>query len=164
MVNKHLAIYLNDHLAGATGALDLLSHLQAAHAGTGVGDALSQLHTEIEAERQELEHLMERLDISVSTSRKVSAWLGEKVADLKLQLDDKATGSMRLFEGLEALLVGVAGKRGLWRALAIVAEAVPELQGMDYDRLTRRSQEQQDRVEAMRLDAAKVALASANSP
>ena len=72
MANKHLAIYLNDHLAGATGALELLMHLKAANADTPVGTALTELHTEIEGERQELEHLMERLHIAVSIPRTVS--------------------------------------------------------------------------------------------
>lgn len=164
MANKHLTIYLNDHLAGATGALDLLAHLEEAHAGTPVGDSLAQLHADIEADCQELEQLMERLDISESAPRKVTAWLSEKMADLKLRLDDKTTGAMRLFEGLEALLLGTEGKRALWQALAVAAEAVPELQGVDYDRLAQRSQDQHNRVEMMRLDAAKAALASTPSP
>jgi hypothetical protein len=158
MKNKHLAIYLNDHLAGAEGALELLAHLEEAHAGTPVGDALRQLHDDIEADRQELKRLIERLDIDVSAPRKVSAWLGEKAVQLKLQLDDKASGTLRLFEGLEALLVGIEGKRALWRALAIASEEVHELDGVDYDHLAQRAQEQHDRVEVLRLDAAKAAL------
>src|SRR5687767_14945113 len=99
MANEHLVIYLNDHLAGATGALELLTHLEEVHAGTSVGDFLTQLHTDIEADHQELKHLMDRLHITESIPRKVSAWLGEKAAQLKLQIDDKASGSFRLFEG-----------------------------------------------------------------
>ena len=158
MANKHLAIYLNDHLAGATGALELLTHLEEAHTTKAVGPFLAQLHADIEADRQELEHLMARLDITVSGVRKVSAWLGEKAAQLKLQLDDQADGTLHLFEGLEALLVGIEGKRGLWRALAVASGAMPELQGVDYDHLAQRAQEQHDRVEVMRLDTAKEAL------
>jgi len=154
MANNHLAIYLNDHLAGATGALELLAHLQEAHADTPLGDALTQLHTEIEAERQELEHLIDRLDINVSSSRKIGAWLAEKLAQLKLQIDEKADGSMRVFEGLEALALGIQGKRGLWQVLASVSRAAPELGGIDYHQLVRRSEDQYRRVEALRLQSA----------
>jgi hypothetical protein len=49
MANKHLAIYLNDHLAGATGALELLTHLIEAHDNTPVSDVLTQLHAAKEA-------------------------------------------------------------------------------------------------------------------
>jgi len=47
---------------------------------------------------------------------------------------------------------------GLWRALAVAAEAVPGLQGVDYERLVQRSEEQQQRVEVLRLGVAKAAL------
>lgn len=158
MANKHLGIYLNDHLAGATGALELLSHLEEAQAGTPVAVALSQLRHEIETERQELERLIERLNISESGPRKVGAWLGEKLAQLKLQIDDKATGAMRLFEGLEALTLGIQGKRGLWQVLGIASETAAELRGIDYNHLVQRSEDQYRRAEALRLDAAKEAF------
>jgi len=158
MAHKHLGIYLNDHLAGATGALELMADLAEAHAGTPVGDALTQLHNEIEAERQQLERLIERLDVSVSGPRRMGAWLGEKLAYIKLQIDDKSTGAMRLFEGLEALALGIQGKRGLWRVLAIISQADPDLHGIDYEHLVQRSGDQQRRVEEMRLAAAKEAF------
>jgi hypothetical protein len=156
MANKHLAIYLNDHLAGATGALELLTHLIEVH--TTVRDVLTQLHVEIDAERQELERLIDRLHITESGARKLGAWLGEKLAYVKLQLDDKADGSMRLFEGLEALAIGIQGKRGLWRVLAVASETLPELRGIDYDQLVQRSESQHQRVEELRLHAAKEAF------
>jgi hypothetical protein len=158
MPNKHLAIYLNDHLAGATGALELLTHLETAHADTPVGDVLMQLHAEIEADRKELEHLIDRLDITVSGLRKAGAWLGEKLANIKLQLDDQSTGAMRLFEGLEVLAIGILGKRGLWRVLADASETLPELQGMDYRHLIQRAEDQHRHVEVLRLQAAKEAF------
>lgn len=158
MASKHLAIYLNDHLAAAQGALELLTHLASAHSGTPVGDFLTQLHSDIEMDRQSLEQLMERLQITISTPRRVSGWLAEKVAFVKLQIDDKGSGTLRLFEGLDALLVGIEGKRGLWRALAAATETVPELHGSDYDYLAQRAELQRSRVDAIRLDVAKEAL------
>jgi hypothetical protein len=160
MANTYLAIYLNDHLAGATAALELLAHLEEAYADTTVGAALTQLHTEIEGDRQELEQLMERLDIAASVPRKLSGWLAEKLAYMKLQLDDNSNGSMRLFEGLEALALGIHGKYGLWNALAAVSAAEPKLKEVDYDRLSQHAQDQHRRVELLRLDAAKQALGS----
>lgn len=161
MANKHLAIYLNDHLAGATGALELMSDLAEAHAGTPLGDQLMQLHDEIQSERQELERLIDRLGISVSSPRRMGAWLGEKLAYLKLQLDDKSTGAMRLFEGLEALSLGILGKRALWRMLAVTSKTEVDLHGLDYDQLMQRSEDQHRRVEEMRLAAGKQAFESA---
>ena len=61
----------------------------------------------------------------------------------------------------EALAVGIAGKRALWQALSVAADGSPGLRGVDYDRLTERADEQRDRVEAMRLDAARSAFVGA---
>jgi hypothetical protein len=85
-------------------------------------------------------------------------WLGEKMAVLKLQLDDEADGELALFEGLEAVTIGLEGKRALWETLAIVAEDVPELQGLDYTAVIQRAKEQHQRAEVVRRDAAKAAF------
>jgi hypothetical protein len=65
---------------------------------------------------------------------------------------------MRLFEGLEALALGIQGKRALWNALAVASKAEPGLQGVDYDRLAESAENQYRRVEVLRLDAAREAL------
>jgi len=101
------------------------------------------------------------LQIAESRPRQATAWLAEKTTQLKLLLDDPSGGSLRLLEGLEAVAIGIAGKQALWRSLASVAADVPELQGVDYERLLQRSQDQRQRVEVLRLEAAKAALGSA---
>lgn len=159
MAGEHIATYLNDHLAGAVSALELLEHLETAHAGTQVGRLAAELRADVEADRQTLESLMDRLQVARSRTRRAAAWLGEKVADLKLRLDDHAGGSLRLFESLEALSLGIEGKRSLWRALAIAAEEAPELRVADYEGLIRRAEDQRSRVETARLEAARRALA-----
>jgi hypothetical protein len=159
MGHEHLATYLNDHLAGSTVALELLETLSAAPAP--LADFFSQLKGEISADRQELEALMSRLEIGESRTRKASAWLAEKFTELKLRLDDPAGGDLRLFESLEALSLGIEGKKNLWLALASLTEQEPALQSLDYDRLIVRAQQQRNGVEALRLEVAKRALASA---
>lgn len=158
MANEHIATYLNDHLAGSVVALELLEHLEATHANTPLADFFSKLRIEITADRQELESIMGRLQIAESRTRKASAWLAEKVTALKLRLDDPADGDLRLFESLEALSLGIEGKKALWKALSTAAKEKPALQLVDYVRLIGRAEEQRSRVEAMRLDTAKKAL------
>jgi hypothetical protein len=158
MENDNLAIYLNDHLAGSVMALELIEHLASAHADTSLDRFLSDLRGDIEADRQELQDLMDRLEITESSPRKATAWLAEKAAQLKLMMDDRPGGALRLIEGMEALSLGIEGKRGLWQALAVTAEDLPELQGMEYARLGRRAEEQRSRVEQMRLDYARAAF------
>jgi hypothetical protein len=162
MADKHISTYLNDHLAGSAAALDLLEHLEAAHTGTDVGKLATELRADVAADRQELQELMSRLHVAESRTRKVTAWLAEKVTELKLRLDDPADGALRLLEALEALSLGIQGKRSLWRALAAAAEDTPALQVADYEALTRRAAEQRHRVEEMRLEAARRALIPGN--
>src|SRR5205085_7785795 len=66
MSDQHLATYLNDHLAGSVVALELLEHLEKAHAGTDVARFVAALRADIEADRGELEALMQRLHVSAS--------------------------------------------------------------------------------------------------
>lgn len=154
MSREHLATYLNDHLAGSVLALELLEHLEEDHAETPLASFFAQLRVEITEDRDELEALMDRLNISESRTRKASAWLTEKITTLKLHLDDPSGGDLRLFESLEALSLGIEGKHGLWTALATTAEHWPALQSLDYQRLTARAEDQRKRVEAKRLEVA----------
>jgi hypothetical protein len=158
MADEHLATYLNDHLAGSVVAVELMENLQEVYADTPVADFISKLHADIEADRQELKELMDRLEISESTTRKASAWLTEKLTELKLRLDDPTRGDLRLFESLEALSLGIEGKRCLWLALSTAAEVSPQLRIADYERLRQRAEEQRERVETKRLEVARAAL------
>jgi hypothetical protein len=158
MANEHLATYLNDHLAGSVVAVELMENLEAAYEGSPIASFVAQLRTDVEADRQELKTLMSRLQISESRTRKASAWLTEKLTELKLRLDDSAHGDLRLFESLEALSLGIEGKRSLWLALSAAAELSPEFRIADYEQLKKRAEEQRNRVEAKRLEVAKAAL------
>jgi len=164
MNDKHIATYLNDHLAGSEAALELLEHLETAHAGTEIGRFAAEILAEVAADRRELEALMERVGVSRTRTRKAAAWLAAKVTELKLRLEDRSGGALHLLESLEALSLGIEGKRALWQALATAADDSPMLQVADYGRLMRRAEEQRRRVEEKRLEAARRALITAPEP
>lgn len=158
MANEHMATYLNDHLAGSVAALGLLAHLESAHEGTPLAQFFAELQADIKADRQQLEILMERLNISESNTRKVTAWVAEKFTELKLKVEDPSGSALRLLEALDAVASGIEGKRALWLALIAAAESVPNLRGTDYERLVQRAEEQRHRLEEVRLQAARAAL------
>lgn len=158
MAAEYVATYLNDHLAGSVLALELLEHLEATHSESDLVTFFKQLRADIAADRQQLESLMQRLDISQSRTRKASAWLSEKMTEVKLHLDDPAAGSLWLFESLEALSLGIEGKRSLWVALTAAAERAPALRELDYPSLIKRAEAQRERVESLRVDTARKAL------
>jgi hypothetical protein len=128
------------------------------YAGRPIADFIAKLRADIEVDILELEALMGQLQISESRTRKASAWLTEKFTQLKLRLDDPAHGDLRLFESLEALSLGIEGKRSLWLALSAAAELSPQLRIADYQRLQQRAEEQRARVEDQRLELARKAL------
>lgn len=149
-----LATYLNDHLAGATAVLDLLEHLERAHAD--LAPFLAPLRGDIEADRRELEAVIARLGATRSVLRRAAGWVAEKFARLKLAADDPSGDRLKLLESLEAVAVGIHGKWCLWAAL----KEVPAAAGPDYDRLIRRADEQRRRLEPIRLDASRRAFAA----
>ena len=157
MANKHISTYLNDHLAGSITALELLEFLEKTQEGTAKVHILAELRAELSVDRQELESLMDRLQISQSRTRKATAWLGEKLSELKLKLDDPSE-DLHLLEALDTLSVGIEGKALLWRSLAAAAVNAPALQGLDYERLVQRAKAQRRQVEEMRVKAARAAL------
>lgn len=156
MANELLATYLNNHLTASVTALELLASLAATKENSDIARFASELRAEIEAEQQQLEALMEHLQITKSKPRQAVGRLAEMFTQIKLQLDDSKDGPLHLLESLELLLIAIEGKGGLWRALAYAA--VPGLQVTDYERLARRSEEQQQRLETFRLAAAKAAF------
>jgi hypothetical protein len=158
MSDKHAATYLNDHLAGSVLALELLAQLERNHAEKALGRFAAELYADILPDREELESLMRRLSIPQSGFRKATAWVAEKVADLKMRMDDSPDGALHLLEVLETVAIGIEGKRMLWRSLETAAENSPGLRGPEYWRLEKKAMEQRERVEAFRLEAAKGAL------
>jgi hypothetical protein len=158
VADKYIGTYLNDHLAGSEVALELLKHVEAAQDGTDLGRFCAALRGEITADRRELEGLMARLDLPESRARKASAWLTEKLTGWKLRVDDPAGGPLRLLEAIEAVSLGIEGKRSLWRALKAAAAGAPALRILDYDRLIERAEGQRGRVEEVRLEIAQQAL------
>ena len=151
---EHLATYLNDHLAGSVVAIELLEHLENYHPDESIKRFAAQLHADVEADRDQLKKLMEYLLITESSPRKAAAWFSEKFTELKLRFDDKVGGALHLFEVLEALSLGIEGKRSLWMGLQATKVNV-----LNYDLLIQRATEQRNRVEELRLKTATLALA-----
>jgi hypothetical protein len=69
---------------------------------------------EVEADREVLARLTERAGGTVGGMKEWSAWLTEKVSRLKLK--HGSSDGLGTFEALEFLVIGIHGKRALWRA------------------------------------------------
>jgi|SRR5271154_4456016 len=151
-----LATYLQDHLGGATHAVELVEAMRDHYKGAALGEFAASLLVDIEADREVLRKLAERVGAGSSGMKELAGWLSEKVARLKMDHGD-ATG-LGTFEALEFLELGIQGKWALWRALAAAALGDARLQGMDFDQLATRAETQRSKVEVWRLQAARAAL------
>ncbi len=116
------------------------------------------LQAEIEEDQEVLKRLLRGIGAKESKVRKAAAWLGEKMGEVKLQVDDTGDGQLRLLEALETLGLGIQGKLGLWRALGASSLAATELGQLDFGGLERRALNQFERVEAQRLRVARAAF------
>jgi hypothetical protein len=154
---RHLHTYLNDHLAGSVAALELLDHLVKRHEKNPLEMFLHDLRTEISADQETLRTLIRKLGAEESSVRKAGAWIAQKIGQMKIGPAD-ADDRFGLLQALEALALGIAGKKLLWRLLGAIASDVPELQGTDFRRLEMRAEEQITRVEAERLRTAREIL------
>jgi hypothetical protein len=155
MSSDSLAIYLRDHLAGAA-AVDLLELLRDQYAGEPLGEFAEEILGDVEADRAALATLAQRVGGEPGVLKDATAWIGAKVARLKL--GRHVAGSLGTFEALETLALGILGKLSLWRALVLVAPYDVRLAGVDFGRLAARAETQHDRVEERRLEAARPAL------
>jgi hypothetical protein len=155
---RHLPIYLNDHLAGATLGVELARRATRENAGTELGDFLRELTREVEEDRESLVALMRALGIAPSRSKVAAAWTAEKLGRLKLNGQVAGYSPLSRLVELEGLAGGVEGKRSLWRSLEQVRERDDRLRDVDLGRLVERADSQRERLEAFRLAAAADAL------
>jgi hypothetical protein len=70
-------------------------------------------------------------------------------------------GNLGLVLTLEGLIMGVTGKKLMWRVLA--AANLPQLNGYDFEELQCRAEQQIERIEAERMRAVPEAFAGTNS-
>ena len=165
MANREaLDSYLNDHLAGSAAAVELVERIKANNEGTPLAAHLEGLGREIEADRDTLGELMERLGVTRSTPKQVVGKVMETLS--RLRLNERVTGGAqvtRLME-LETLSLGIEGKVALWRSLNHVGDSRPELAEFDIPALIVQAVGQRAGLEPYRLEAAAGALGPAADP
>ena len=156
-MDELLAIYLNDHLAGATAGVELAKRLQGSNRDDPeFGPVLVEICAEIEADRETLRAVMDRLGISQSKLKPLAATVGERLGRLKPNRRLLSYSPLSRLEELELLQVGVAGKRRLW--LALEHTHGDDLSSFELGTLAERATGQLRRLEALHLKAASLAL------
>ena len=154
-----LAIYLNDHLAGSTGGVELARRLRASNEGDeDFGAPLAEICAEIEADRATLERLMKQLRVRRDPTKPAGAWVAEKLGRLKLNGQLRGYSPLSRLLELEALCIGINGKMRMWGALERTIGS--DLSGFDFRKLGERAARQRRAVEELHSEAAARALPS----
>ena len=148
-----LGIYLNDHLAGATGGAELARRAAGAHGGEQAG-ALHRLAAEIAQDRAALLGFMAALGVPVRGYKVWAAWAGEKAARMKFNGHVLSRSPLSSLEELEMMRLGVEGKAAGWRTLRVLAETDARLDAGRLDELISRARRQADLLEELRVSAA----------
>ncbi len=153
-----LAVYLQDHLAGAAAGVALARRIVGNHRGTPLEVPLTQLTAEIDQDRRALLRLMAHLDIAASVVKSQLAAVGEWVGRGKLNgqvLGDSPLSGLVEFEGLRT---GVEAKLTMWRALDVSLSSTRLPDGFDLAELIARAEAQRDELERYRQDSARAAF------
>lgn len=145
---KPVEIYLNDHLAGADAALELLDDMRGRNLDGGLIEAVERLYGEIAEDRDQLELLISRLGVDRERVKQALAELGESLSRAKLARRGSRQ-QISLLLDLETLSVGIWGKTRLWRGLAAAGIGEDELD-FTLEELEQRGLRQLETVEEHR--------------
>lgn len=146
--------YLNDHLAGSSGASLLIQKLAERHDEPDARDFFRRLQEKVESDRQLLEDLLRRIGKEPSGFLKMAGGIASRFVGIKLMWEQVEPRKLGLFEALEMLALGVQGKRLLWVALMEVADWFPEWEDIDFVELELQAIQQRDDIEFWRIQAA----------
>jgi hypothetical protein len=151
MQSKLLAIYLNDHLAGATAGAAVARRVASSNRDNDIYyPALSRLAEEIPEDRASLLGIMSALKIRTDPMKQVLAWSAEKAGRLKLNGHLLSYSPLSRLDELELLALGVTGKLALWRSLDLIAPQEPRLRRTQLAELIARAERQLEGIETCR--------------
>jgi hypothetical protein len=151
-----LAIYLNDHLAGATVALELARRARGANEGSELGAFLGELGEELEHDRETLREVMATVGAGRDRLKVAGAWAGEKAGRLKLNGRLLGYSPLSRVVELEGLALAVTANLTLWRMLDGLADA--RLAKFEFNALAGRAERRRDELERHQRDAGRLAL------
>lgn len=143
--------YLNDHLAGATGAISLIGDVADRQEESAERLFYLDLKDQVSSDRDLLKELIRRAGMEEKILTWIAGDISARVGKLKLMWDGLEPAKLGQFEALEMLALGIQGKRLLWTVLGEVAPLYPEWEGIDFAALARDAKTQRDAVEQRRI-------------
>jgi hypothetical protein len=152
-MSESLGIYLRDHLGGAQIAVQLLQAMCDKQEDERYRDFAKRILPEIQADDNTLRSIIEAIAEEPSSIKNAGGWLLEKLTRLKL--GHTRSARLELFEALEMLSLGIAGKRSLWKALQAISKQDIRLDKYDFNTLLHRADDQFQAIDNERLRLAR---------
>lgn len=148
MDDELLASYLDDHLAGAAVGIEIAERLAEADE---LNEPMTSLTQQLNLDRAALQDIRSRLPVSDSVVKRTVGLVGGILA----QVRDRSplASSPSQMEDLEALAIGIWGKRLLWGTITRVASCDARFEDVDADLLAERAEEQEKTVLRLRIVA-----------
>ncbi len=149
-----LAVYCDDHLAAATGGIELVGRMLSVHKGTAYEPPLEQLLSELREEKASLRSIMATMGFPVRRYKQLGSWVAEKITRAKLNGRLTTRSPLSSLVEFEFLASGVRAKRSGFETLRIAAEADPRLPKAELDRLIDQAHNQYEWLTRTRRDVA----------
>ena len=143
-----LVAYLHDHLSGSDVAIRVVQRL-ASTPVTADRLLFVRLANEFEEDRTVVRELLARLGAS---GRSIKRAAGVASGTVLSAMAGGMPGDLSLLRTLEALSIGVQGKRCMWRALQNLRPAPSPVSGMDFLELEAKAVRQWEAIEERRRD------------
>jgi hypothetical protein len=161
---KRLGIYLNDHLAGSVGGIELAVRTEQENRSNPVGRYLAAFIPELRHDQSILKSVMQTLELKEDPLKTRGAWLSEKLGRLKLNGSLVRYSPLSRLVELEGLCAATEARLCLWRTLARLSAKDTRLAGYDFEALIARGETQQQALQHLRARAADVAFADEPVP
>ena len=139
-----LGVYCNDHLASATGGVELVRRMIGTHRNGPYESRLHTLLSQLLEERTALRSMMAALDLEVRAYKQLASWTGEKLARLKLNGHLLSRSPLSSVVEFEFIATAVLGKRSGFETLREIADVDSRLDAAELDRLIAQANQQHE--------------------
>lgn len=158
-----LAIYLNDHLAGATAGSARFARAARSHRGSETGEVLARLSEEVAEDKRTLARYMRLLGVQRQLGLQLAGRAGEAVGSLKPNGRLLKRSPLSTVVELEVLSLGVQGKGAVWLSLRELARTDDRLDADELELLVERARRQSAELERLRRAAVAEVLGGRDS-
>ena len=142
-----LIAYLRDHLSGADMAIRVVHRLGSTHQRTEDGTLFRRLSRELKEDRAVVHTLLKKLGASGRSIKRAAGFASGTVLSMTAGGEP---GDLSLLRTLEALAIGVQGKRCMWRALQNLRTVPSSVDDMNFVELEARAVRQWEAIEERR--------------